>query len=201
MKSTNRVSPGRQVKLALGLSGGTCGAISALLVGCLVAGLSAHSQTLPSGWQEGFTLSAGGTASGYYLGYGGREIAGPAVFVDAETRHRFGIEGEARWLRIPQTSSVHNTTWLIGGRSTVYAFERKWYPYAKGLIGFTQFNFPYNYAKGDYLVIAPGGGLDMRISERVRMRVVDAEYQFWPQFSFTNVSSWGISTGVRVRVF
>lgn len=201
MKSTNSASQVRCARLVIRLSHSAFISFSALLAFCLFAGRQARAQAIPSGWQEGFTLSAGGTASGYYLGDGARKIAGPAVFVDADTRHRFGIEGEARWLNFPQTNSMHNTTWLVGARSVVYAFDRKWYPYAKGMVGVTQFNFPYNSAKGDYLVVAPGGGLDLGLNERVRVRVIDAEYQFWPQFSYSNMPAWGISTGVRVRVF
>jgi hypothetical protein len=162
---------------------------------------AARAQTAPSGFEDGFTLSAGATASGYYIGYGQRKIAGPAIFIDADTRHRYGIEGEARWLNFPQTANVHNTTWLVGVRYSFFQFDHRFYPYAKGMVGFTQFNFPYNYAKGDYLVIAPGGGLDYRLSHRVRIRIVDAEYQIWPQFTFGNTSSWGVSTGLRLRVF
>lgn len=179
--------------------------LPALLAFCLVLALapsgSAHAQTAPSAWQEGFSLSAGATASGYYLQYGARKIAGPAVFVDADTRHHIGIEGEARWLLAPQTANVHNTTWLIGLRYSAFDFHQKFHPYVKGLVGFTQFNFPYNYAKGDYLVVAPGGGLDYNLGRRLRWRVVDAEYQIWPQFTFGNETSFGVSTGIRYRIF
>ena len=179
---------------------------SLLFAFCLFAawlglGAAAEGQSAPSGWEEGYSISVGGTASGYYLGYGARKIAGPAAFFDIDTRHRLGIEGEARWLLAPQTADVHNTTWLIGGRYTPFRFEGRFSPYVKGLVGFTQFNFPYNYAKGDYFVVAPGAGLDYRLSRRVRLRVVDFEYQFWPQFTFNSVPSYGISTGIRVRVF
>jgi len=168
---------------------------------CLFPAGSAHAQTAPSGYQEGFSLSAGATASGYYVDYGGEKIAGPAIFVDADTRHRIGIEGEARWLLAPQTNKVHNTTWLVGLRYNAFNFHERFFPYVKGMVGFTQFNFPYGYAKGDYLVVAPGGGLDMSLTRRVRWRVVDAEYQIWPQFTFGSESSWGVSTGIRYRIF
>jgi hypothetical protein len=170
----------------------------ALLLGAATA---VHGQTLPSGWQEGLSLSAGGTASGYYLGYDHQKIVGPAMFVDADTKYRLGVEGEARFLRFPQNQSVRNNTWLVGARFSVLRFDRRIFPYAKTMIGFTQFNFPYSYAKGDYLVIAPGGGIDYGVTPRVRLRIIDAEYQIWPQFSYTSIPSWGISTGVRVRVF
>jgi hypothetical protein len=170
------------------------------VLACLLLAGAAHAQTAPSAFQEGFSISAGATVSGYYLDYGGTKIAGPAVFVDIDTKHRIGIEGEARWLVVPQTNDVHNTTWLIGGRYNVFRLPRI-HPYVKGMVGFTQFNFPYSYAKGDYLVIAPGGGVDFSLTRRLRWRVVDAEYQIWPQFTFGSEDSWGLSTGIRYRIF
>jgi hypothetical protein len=188
------------VKRGLGAAGSAI--VSAILLAIsLASAYTASAQSVPSGYQDGLTLSAGGTASGYYLGYGDRKMIGPAVFFDADTRLHFGVEGEARWLMFNQTANVHDTTWLIGPRYSIFPLNRKWYPYVKGLVGFAQFNFPYNYAKGDYLVIAPGAGLDYRLSRRIRIRVADFEYQFWPQFTYGNLPSYGISTGLRVRIF
>jgi hypothetical protein len=50
-------------------------------------------------------------------------------------------------------------------------------------------------------VVAPGGGTDFRLTRRVRWRVVDFEYQFWPQFQFGMMSSVGVSTGLRIKIF
>ena len=71
----------------------------------------------------------------------------------------------------------------------------------KALAGVGEFNFPYNYATGSYLVVAPGGGLDYRINRLIRIRVADFEYQLWPQFTYGSMSSFGVSTGIRVRIF
>ena len=82
--------------------------------------------------------------SGYYLQYGQRKMVGITAFVDADTKRRFGIEAEGRWLEYHQTANVHAETYSIGGR---YHFDvGRFAPYAKGLVGFGDFNFPYNYA-------------------------------------------------------
>ena len=54
----------------------------------------------------------------------------------------------------------------------------------------------------------PGGRFDrrrpeqgLRINHRIRLRAVDFEYQLWPQFTFGFLSSYGVSTGIRVRIF
>jgi len=69
------------------------------------------------------------------------------------------------------------------------------------LVGFGLFNFPYNFAHGSYLVVAPGGGVDFRLNRRFRVRLVDFEYQIWPQFTYGAMSSVGVSAGIRYRIF
>jgi len=75
----------------------------------------------------------------------------------------------------------------------------------KGLVGLGQFNYPqYNSAnlgRDNDLVVAPGGGLDFHLSHRIILRAADFEYQIWPQFHYGSMSSVGVSTGIRVRIF
>jgi hypothetical protein len=160
---------------------------------------AASGQVVPAADAGGLMLSAGATASGYYLQYGERKMLGVTGFIDADTRRRLGIEGEARWLVFHQTDDVHVSTYAIGPR--YHMNIRRFQPYAKGLVGFGEFNFPYNYAHGSYLVIAPGGGVDFRLNRRIHLRIADVEYQYWPQFTFGAMSSFGVSSGIRVRIF
>jgi hypothetical protein len=157
----------------------------------------AQAQVQAPGDQGGLILSAGAMGSGYSIQYGQRKMAGITAFVDADTKRRFGIEAEGRWLEYFQTANVHVETYSIGGRYHFHAgrFE----PYAKGLIGFGDFNFPYNYASGRYLVVTAGGGLDFDWTPRITVRAADFEYQDWPQFTFGNMSSFGVNAGIRVR--
>ena len=157
----------------------------------------AQAQVEAPGDQGGLVLSAGAMGSAYSIQYGQRKMAGISAFVDADTKRRFGIEAEGRWLEYFQTANVHVETYSIGGRYHFHAgrFE----PYAKGLIGFGDFNFPYNYASGRYLVVTAGGGLDFDWTPRITVRAADIEYQDWPQFTFGNLSSFGVNAGIRVR--
>jgi hypothetical protein len=175
-------------------------AVSAILVAaCLVIVRPAAAQVTPSGDEGGFTLMAGGTASGYEVQYGQQKLLGVAAIVDADTRRRFGFEGEARWLMFHQTDGINATTWSAGPR---YHFTRgKFQFYGKGLIGVGDFTFPYNYAHGSYLVVSPGGGVDYRYTRHISFRLADFEYQYWPQFTFGAMSSYGLSAGLRYRIF
>jgi hypothetical protein len=171
----------------------------AAFMACLWAAPGARGQVLPSAMSGGFRLSAGGTASGYYLQYGARKLGGASVFVDAESHRRLGIEGEARWLEYHQVEDVHVETYSAGLR--YHMNFGRFQPYAKGLIGFGDFNFPFSFAHGRYLVVTGGGGLDYRLTDRIRLRLPDVEYQDWPQFTFGAMSSVGVSAGVKVGIF
>lgn len=170
-----------------------------LLAAFLALAHQASAQVIPSADAGGFTLSAGATGSGYTLQYGERKMLGVAGFVDLDTRRHIGIEGEARWLVFHQTADVHATTYAIGPR--YHMNKGRFQPYAKALVGIGQFNFPYNYATGNYLVVTPGVGVDYRLTHRIQLRLADFEYQYWPQFTYGAMTSVGVSTGIRVRIF
>jgi hypothetical protein len=158
-----------------------------------------QAQVQAPGDRGGLILSAGVMGSGYSIQYGQRKMAGITAFVDADTKRRFGIEAEGRWLEYHQTANVHAETYSIGGR---YHFDAgRFSPYAKGLVGFGDFNFPYSYAYGRYLVVTAGGGLDFHWKRRITVRAVDFEYQDWPNFTFGNMNSFGVNAGLRVRIF
>lgn len=143
-------------------------------------------------------LSAGVAASGFTLQYGDRKILGLTAWVDADTIRRFGLEGEVRRLEYHQTANVHAETYLAGVR---YHFNYgRMQPYIKALGGDGHFNFPYNFATGNYFVIAGGGGVDYRLSRRWTARA-DFEYQQWPQFTFGAMNSLGGTIGIRYRIF
>ena len=174
-------------------------AAALLLAGCLATANLAHSQVVPAAERGGLIFWAGASGSGYNLQYGERKILGVSGFIDAETRGRLGAEGEARWLIFHRTTDVKAETYM--GGPTCHFDLGRFQPYGKALVGVGDFSFPYGYGRGSYLVLAPGGGLDIRISRRVQIRAADFEYQVWPQFTFNTMSSYGVSSGIRIRFF
>ena len=170
-----------------------------VLAGCFGMAGRASAQVVPAATAGDFRLSAGGTGSGYYIQYGEQKLVGASAFVDADVNHGFGVEAEGRWLEWHQTNDVHVETYSIGLR--YHRNYGKFQPYVKGLIGFGDFNFPFNYAHGRYLTATGGGGLDYHLSHRIYIRAVDVEYQDWPQFTYGAMSSVGVSAGVRVGIF
>ena len=159
-----------------------------------------HAQVVQAADRGGLMISVGGTASGNYLQYGERKMLGVSGFADFDTPRSLGIESEASFLMFHQTANVHDEVYSIGPR---YHRNIGWklQPYAKALVGLGEFNFPYSYAQGSYLVITPGAGIEYRLSRRIHIRAVDFEYQLWPQFTFGSMSAASVSSGIRVRVF
>jgi hypothetical protein len=168
-----------------------------LLIAALSAKLFAQATATANG--PGTEVTLGGGYSVFHIPYGQRDLGGAQGWMDAGLYWPVGVEAEARRLRQNQDLNTHADTYLIGPR---YVFRpRALKPYVKVLAGLGEFNFPYNYAHGSYFVVAGGGGVDLRIRDRIYFRVLDVEYQKWPQFTFGPMSSFGISSGISIVLY
>jgi hypothetical protein len=176
--------------------------LSALLLGCLCGGsILAHAQSPESTIGGEQHLSVGGDINATYLGYGKRWLGGAGVSVDANMNHWLGVESEGNFTFYREAYNFHETTWLGGPR---YQFNGlgssyRFHPYAKFLVGVGEFSLG-AYGHDNCFVMAPGAGVDYRVNERWRLRVVDFEYQDWPQFSFGPMQNFAITTGVRYNI-
>jgi opacity protein-like surface antigen len=168
----------------------------------------AHAQKLPTATAPGAYLAVGATYGGFEAQYPQRLLGGPAVYADLNIRRHLGIEGEVRFLRQNQIAGSHQTTFLVGPR---YELHRGRYsPYVKGLIGGGRLVFPtfngFATGYGTYTVFGFGGGLDVNLTEKIKLRAFDFEYQDWPSFNFgpgtqqQAINPYGLSAGVSYRV-
>jgi hypothetical protein len=169
--------------------------------GIFLAGLTAarpvYAQALPTATGPGMYLSVGGTFSGFESDYGKQTISGPGIYADANPYWWGGLEGEVRRLKYSNFGESQ-TSLLVGPRWSIRS--RGIQPYVKLLVGGGRFEFPYGYGRGDYFVVAPGGGVDLRVSEKVRVRLIDIEYQSWPGFTFGSLHPYGLSAGVSLQL-
>jgi hypothetical protein len=177
---------------------------AALLLTALIAWAGvAAAQEIPTEIKPGAGVTVGGAFSAYKLDYGEQKLAGVTLYVDLNVTTHYGIEAEGRWLNMhEQSDDVHASTKLIGPRVLFDAQALHGFvPYVKVLVGDGQFNFPYGYAVGNYFVMAPGAGIDRPIGHRLSIRLIDVEYQDWPQFSYGPMHSLGASVGLSYHLF
>ncbi len=169
-------------------------------IGFLLVVLAAvcHGQARYAGTGPGSLVVVGTTAGTFKLDYGHRNLGSLGMFVDLNPSWRFGVEGEFARTRVHSDAETRYSTYLVGPRISLRPHRLD--PYVKVLAGLGRFSFPYGYATGNYFVIAPGAGVDWRASDRVRLRLVDFEYQEWPQFTFGQIHPYGISAGFSVSL-
>jgi hypothetical protein len=162
---------------------------------------SVRAQVVFAGHRGVLQLSAGATGSFDTIQYGPRQMFGAGAFVDAETTGHFGLEAEGRWIEFPsQLDNLHAETYSIGGRYH-WVLTRHWQPYAKALIGFGSFSYPYGDGQDHDLIVTAGGGVEFRCTHRIYFRVADFEYQNWPEAHYGNLTPFNVSAGLKVRIF
>ncbi|MGP8251160.1 MAG: outer membrane beta-barrel protein [Terracidiphilus sp.] len=184
-----------------------CLPASFLLASCLLLSPGRlSSQVVPAAHGSSDNIWAGAEYSNYLPDFGpSQRITGIGAYADWNVTSRLGIEGEVRFLRFGGFSGESQDNYLAGPRITLL-HRGKLVLYAKVLAGIAQNEFPFTIGTGRYLALAPGGGLDYRLSQRVALRG-EFEYQLWP--SAPGVSGEpsngmkpnGFSVGFAYRLF
>ena len=175
-------------------------ALALLILRSLSVAGNAVAQASATATGPGSFVAVGAGISGFTTDYGHNHLAGGFTVIDVNPQWRVGFEGEARFLRWHANEQVTESNYLGGVRVVVWPHPRRWSPYAKFLAGAGEITLPYGYAHGGFLTYAPGAGLDVALTDRLAVRVVDFEYQHWPEFSYGALSPYGVSAGVSVRL-
>jgi hypothetical protein len=188
----------------------------------LAAGTAARAQVGPSAIGRQFSVTAGGIASvfqpdfvydswgcapcqpsstWYPVAKAGRQpLLGAGAYVDVVFSRWVQIEAEGRWLRFNRYVGVNQDNYLIGPRvSLIHAGRTTMY--AKALGGYSTMNFGTGNGNGQFTALAFGGGLEMKMSQRISLRAADFEYQYWPAWGNSTLSPYGASMGIGYRIF
>jgi hypothetical protein len=173
--------------------------VLAILAFIVYRSASSLGQALPTATGPGTYMAVGGMYSLYEGDYGQRKIMGGGLYVDANPYRCYGLEAEFRRLYYADNPGMNQITFLGGPKVSFRSHGIV--PYAKMLIGVGIFNFPYNYGRGSYLVLAPGAGLDWNVGQKIRVRLIDVEYQDWSQFTFGPEHPYGASIGISYQIF
>jgi hypothetical protein len=158
----------------------------------------AIAQAAPTATGPGSTVTAGGGLSLAHSPYGQRDLAGGWLFSDFYPHWRFGFEAEARYLRVHNSEDVTQANYLIGPRVFVHSGREQ--IYAKFLVGDGHIELPFHYGRGDFLTLAPGGGVDLPLNDYVSVRAFDFEYQLWRDFPYGSMRPYSVSAGLSIRV-
>ena len=169
----NNDQPGRKLR-RLGLRAALLSAAA-----CLATSL-AGAQAVYAGFQPTHSIWVGAECSWFSASFpyqSGQRVEGCGGFANLRWTSHIDIEGNVRWLPwndYPQTSE---RTLLAGPR---YIFRRfgKFEPYGKFLVGDGTIHYPYKIGTDSYFALAPGGGVNYRLSRRLTVRA-EYEYQIW----------------------
>jgi hypothetical protein len=191
-----------------------------------VGAVAVCAQVVPSATSRQFSITAGGIASLFQpdfadaqtctppvsgttycypaagTGSGDQPLIGAGAYVDIRLRRWVQFEAEGRWLRYNAYEGIKQDNYLIGPRLPVYRFWKATV-YAKALGGYAQMKFGpvFNNQSGKFTDLAFGGGVDLKLTKRLSLRLPDVEYQYWPSWSKATLSPYGASIGVGYRIF
>jgi hypothetical protein len=171
---------------------------SLLPVVVLACAMQMHGQALTTASGGGSYVSVGGGLAAMQAVYGQQLLTGGMLYVDSNLTPRVGLECEARLLRWNSGEDVTESSYLAGLR--IATSDRRLQPYGKVLFGVGRISYPFHYATGSYLAIAPGAGLDYQLGGRWAVRIVDVEYQQWTHFTYGGMHPYGVSSGISFRV-
>jgi len=168
----------------------------------LIASASLHAQDRPTVSGPGGYVAVGGGASVFQADYGQRDLGGAMLYADANLTWRYGLEAEARYLNHHTDEDVTETNYFIGPRAVVRPrfVPSPIQPYVKLLVGAGKIQFPFDYAQGTFFTLAPGAGLDIALGSRLKIRVIDFEYQSWTSFNYGPMHPYGLSAGLSFRL-
>jgi hypothetical protein len=201
-------------------------ALLSLLLLAAVA-IDARAQAVPSATRRQLSITAGGTASVFQPDFaddwvdqaktttpctsaslscvpvasaGPYALFGVGAYVDVKLSRWVQFEGEARWQRFNQYVGIYQDNYLAGPRIPVYHFWKATV-YGKALGGFSEMNFGTGNGHGRFTDVAFGGGVDVKLTKRLSIRALDAEYQYWPTWGNKTLSPYGASMGIGYKIF
>ena len=186
--------------------------LSGRVAQCIFAGLLtaalAHGQAAPSAYGAGASLWAGAEYSNVHAGFtidSNVRLQGVGAFVDFNRSHSIGFEGHFRFLQLGNWYGETEQNYLAGPRYT-FLHSEKWRPFASFEIGAVKIQYPFNMGNGTSFAMAPGGGLEYRLSRKWSVRSA-FEYQILTNSpDFTNeprfgIKPYGFHGGISYRIF
>jgi opacity protein-like surface antigen len=168
---------------------------------CLVLSQAvAQAQAMPTASPLGvLQLGAGYTYA--HASYDPGSIEGVTAFADFDFSPRWGVEADFHYIALLTPTDIAENS-VVAGPRCVFRRER-FAPYARAFAGAGDIvveNFKDNVGKssGRFFVLGLGGGLDIAVTPHIVFRVIDLEYQRWPNVG-SGISPVVVTTGFAYR--
>ncbi len=134
-------------------------------------------------------------------------LQGYGFYGDYYITRLVGLEGEIRLLTINKPEGQTQKDYLGGPTFAVYHYHQ-FTANAKILIGGVSINYPDNIGYGSYFAFSPGGGVEYRLTPKLKLRG-EYEYQFLPSAPGFNspgepsngLTPTGFSAGISYKFF
>jgi Outer membrane protein beta-barrel domain len=159
-----------------------------LMIGAVASVLSfpaiGRTQALPTATAKG-ALQVGAGFTYAEPDYGQKSIKGASAFADFDFGLHFGVEADVHYIAFITPLDLAENTYLIGPRIILPYGRFKFY--GKALAGYGDLVIQEqqdNIGRRDgfYFAWAGGGGLDIRVNNRITIRAIDVESQRWPNY-------------------
>jgi opacity protein-like surface antigen len=172
----------------------------------LAAALPISGQVAPAAEGGSLPLSVGLAYSEYSSDFNGEgSLSGPNLWIDWRLYRPsyldgFGLELEGRDLNYGRTGGDPKLRQDTVEAGVIYHWRRflRVQPYGKFLVGLGSMDFSNSYdptyTHDTKKLIVPGGGVEVKLAERLRVRG-DYEYQFWVP-DFFGLRPQGVSLGM-----
>jgi len=157
-----------------------------------------RAQEIPTETRAG-ELQLGGGYSIANPDYSPHRFYGPYLYGTFDFRDHIGVEFDFHQVSEPSkwNEGLYERTYQAGIRY-VWHYKRL-DPYVRGTVGRGVFNYANNSANLAYDLWSLGGGLDIRTTRYLNVRLIDYDYQTWTTFSPNNLEPRILSFGAAYR--
>jgi opacity protein-like surface antigen len=169
---------------------------------------AAHAQTVPDGRGGAASLWAGAEYANYQAGFpedSTVRLAGVGAFATYNLNRHYALEMHARFLNLNSWNGETEQDYLIGPR---YSFLRgeKLRPFAYFQVGMVKILYPFQMGTGSSFAMAPGGGVEYRLSRKLSVRGAYELQMLTNSPDFTDEPKFGIhptgaTVGISYRIF
>jgi opacity protein-like surface antigen len=167
-------------------------------MGMAIAGLfaaaGAYGQVVSSAEGDGQSLWVGAEYANLQAGFpngSNLRLSGVGVFGNFNWNHTYGMEAHARFLNFNSWNGETEQDYLAGPRYT-FLHRNKLRPFAAFNVGLVKIQYPFSMGTGTSFAMAPGGGVEYRLSHKWSIRG-NYEYQILLNSpDFTNEPKFGI---------